>query len=88
VVDRLVLACTSSGGAGGASYPLHELDELPETERFAAGLALSDVRRGAEWQAANPGQNPSLAGAAAVMDPWPETEPDTRDIAALGYAYD
>lgn len=41
----------------------------------------------AEWQAANPGQNPSLAGAAAIMDPWPENEEATRDIAALGYTY-
>jgi tyrosinase len=39
------------------------------------------------WQAANPGQNPSLAGAAAIMDPWSETETNTRDITALGYAY-
>jgi tyrosinase len=39
------------------------------------------------WQAANPGQNPALAGAAAVMDPWPETEVDTRDSAALGVVY-
>ncbi|HEX9859093.1 MAG TPA: tyrosinase family protein [Paracoccaceae bacterium] len=41
----------------------------------------------AAWQAANPGQNPSLAGAAAIMDPWPENEVATRDIAALGYTY-
>jgi tyrosinase len=41
----------------------------------------------AAWQAANPGQDPPLAGAAAVMDPWPETEADTRDITALGYVY-
>lgn len=41
----------------------------------------------AEWQAANPGQDPALAGAAAIMDPWPETEVDTRDITALGYNY-
>jgi tyrosinase len=40
-----------------------------------------------EWQQANPGQNPALAGAAAIMDPWPEDEAATRDIAALGYAY-
>jgi tyrosinase len=40
-----------------------------------------------EWQAANPGQNPSLAGAAATMDPWSETEPDTRDVTALGFTY-
>jgi tyrosinase len=41
----------------------------------------------AEWQSAHPGQNPSLAGTAAIMDPWSETEVDTRDISALGYAY-
>ena len=41
----------------------------------------------AEWQTANPGQNPPLAGAAAVMDPWSETEADTRDTTALGYVY-
>jgi hypothetical protein len=32
------------------------------------------------------GQNPPLGGG-AVMDPWPMTEPDTRDITALGYEY-
>lgn len=41
----------------------------------------------AEWQAANPGQNPNLAGPAAIMDPWPEDEAATRDITALGYTY-
>ena len=39
------------------------------------------------WQTAHPGQNPALAGAAAIMDPWTETEVDTRDITALGVAY-
>ena len=41
----------------------------------------------AEWQTANPGQNPNLTGPAAIMDPWPENEAATRDISALGYAY-
>ena len=41
----------------------------------------------AAWQATHPGQNPTLAGAAATMDPWAETETDTRDITALGYVY-
>ena len=41
----------------------------------------------AAWQATQPGQNPTLAGAAAIMDPWTETETNTRDIAALGYVY-
>ena len=41
------------------------------------------------WQTTpgNAGKNPVLAGAAAVMDPWPSTEADTRDITALGYTY-
>ena len=41
----------------------------------------------AEWQAAHPGENPPLTGATAIMDPWSETEVDTRDIEALGYRY-
>ena len=40
-----------------------------------------------QWQAANPGKNPTLAGAARTMDPWPETETQLRSIAALGYSY-
>jgi len=32
-------------------------------------------------------QNLPLMGMDAVMDPWSYTEPDTRDIAALGYTY-
>ena len=42
-----------------------------------------------QWQTkpANVGKNPPLSGAAAVMDPWPTTEPDTRDIVSLGYVY-
>jgi hypothetical protein len=45
------------------------------------------VRIWSVWQAANPGQNPSLSGAVAVMDPWSETEVDTRSPTALGYTY-
>ena len=43
-VDRAVLACTSSGGAGGASYPLHELSELEPSERTGRSLPLMDTR--------------------------------------------
>lgn len=56
VVDRLVLACTSSGGTGGASYPLHDLEAMPDDDRFVAHLTLSDVRRDAAWQAEHPEQ--------------------------------
>ena len=50
-VERLVLACTSSGGAGGASYPLHELTGLSLEEWGRRVVELSDVRRDAAWQA-------------------------------------
>ena len=43
-IDRLVLCCTSSGGAGEPSYPLHELEDLSEEERGIRSLKLSDRR--------------------------------------------
>jgi 3-oxoadipate enol-lactonase len=49
-VERLVLACTSSGGAGGASYPLHELSDLSLEEYARRIVILSDSRRTPDWQ--------------------------------------
>ena len=42
-----------------------------------------------QWYNSSAGnhQNPSLTGIDALMDPWTYTEPDTRDIATLGYTY-
>ncbi len=50
-VSRLVLSCTSSGGPGGASYPLHELADLPAEARLALQLELSDTRMDEAWRA-------------------------------------
>ena len=52
-VTRLVLGCTSSGGQGGASYPLHELAQLSPQDWARRVVELSDLRRDAAWQAAN-----------------------------------
>ena len=49
-VQKLVLCCTSSGGAGGASYPLHELTHLPPRERARQVILLSNTRRDAAWE--------------------------------------
>jgi pimeloyl-ACP methyl ester carboxylesterase len=54
-VERLVLCCTSPGGAGGASYPLHELERLPEAERAARAVRLLDTRFDAAWLAEHAG---------------------------------
>jgi 3-oxoadipate enol-lactonase len=53
-VDRLVLACTSAGGAGGASYPLHELVDLGPDESLRQRLEIIDTRWDATWRDANP----------------------------------
>ena len=53
-VSALVLACTSSGGEGGASYPLHELETLDESARAERSLVLADTRRDEAWREANP----------------------------------
>ena len=55
-VERLFLASTSSGGAGGASFPLHELTALPVEDYIRRLISLSDTRRDADWQAAHPAQ--------------------------------
>lgn len=54
LVDRLVLVATSSGGAGGRSAPIEELDRYEPRERFSMELALEDDRHSAEWQALHP----------------------------------
>ena len=59
-VERLVLASTSSGGAGGASFPLPELTTLPVEDYIRTLISLSDIRRDAAWQAAHPAQFQAL----------------------------
>jgi 3-oxoadipate enol-lactonase len=53
-VRRLILACTSPGGAGGASYPFHEIDHMEPSERSRHMIPISDTRRDAAWAKANP----------------------------------
>ena len=53
-IERLVLAVTSSGGAGGSSYPLHTLADMSEQERAALGPLLLDTRYTPAWLAEHP----------------------------------
>jgi 3-oxoadipate enol-lactonase len=43
-IERLCLACTSPGGAGGSSSPLHELLDLPDDESLAKRVEWLDTR--------------------------------------------
>ena len=53
-VSRLVLACTSPGGEGGASFPFHEIEHLRGEPRARYLIPISDTRRDDVWAAANP----------------------------------
>ncbi len=53
-VTRLALLCTSPGGVGGASYPLHKLAGLPDDGRAAALTGITDTRYTPEWLAEHP----------------------------------
>jgi 3-oxoadipate enol-lactonase len=53
-VERLVLCCTSPGGAGGSSYPLHTIAALPVDEQDRVRLHLADTRYTPAFLAENP----------------------------------
>ena len=53
-VERLALACTSPGGAGGASFPFHEIGHLQGEARARHLIPISDTRRDEAWAKANP----------------------------------
>jgi len=78
-VERLVLACTSPGGTGGASYPFHTIEHMGREERARHMIAISDTRRDATWQKANPEQYEQFV-AFAASDPYAD-EPGR----AMGY---
>jgi pimeloyl-ACP methyl ester carboxylesterase len=53
-IERLALVCTSPGGAGGSSYPLHTLADRSAAERAEIGLRILDQRFTPEWLDAHP----------------------------------
>lgn len=76
-VERLVLACTSPGGAGGSSYPLHELAGLEAAQRSERMLTLLDTRFTPGYLDAHPADK-ALAGMIAARRPSPGGEEARR----------
>ena len=68
-VQRLVLACTSPGGSGGASYPFHEIEALKGDARARHMMPISDTRRDAAWAEAHPDLRDQLLALGAA-DPF------------------
>lgn len=80
-VEKLVLCCTSSGGAGGASYPLHELLHLPDEEQARIRIPITDARKDEAWQLAHPEETAQLIATAVAT-----AEARRKDPAAeMGY---
>lgn len=73
-VDRLALLCTSPGGDGGSSYPLHEVATLPAAEQAALQLRLLDGRFDAEWLAEHPADKAFVEAMAARPEATPSPE--------------
>ncbi|MET0068422.1 MAG: alpha/beta fold hydrolase [Candidatus Thiodiazotropha sp.] len=65
-VRSLILCCTTSGGAGGSSYPIHELSELSPQARSRRMLAIGDSRYSEAWQAEHPEETAEMLAAAAA----------------------
>jgi pimeloyl-ACP methyl ester carboxylesterase len=53
-IERMALLCTSSGGEGGASYPLHTLRDLSPEDARERSMTLMDSRFDEEWLATHP----------------------------------
>lgn len=69
--ERLVLACTSPGGAGGASYPLHELVGLDPDARRRRWVDALDVRN------ADPERHTLVLSVVEAMDAAKESSEQT-----------
>ncbi len=52
-IERLALMCTSPGGAGGSSYPLHTLESMPPEDQSEIWLRILDTRFTPEWLASH-----------------------------------
>ncbi|MGD0393783.1 MAG: alpha/beta hydrolase [Acidimicrobiales bacterium] len=70
-IERLALLCTSAGGEGGSSYPLHELERMSEDERKQTRRQLIDTRFDPEWLASHP-KDRDLVDAMERRAPGPE----------------
>lgn len=68
-IRRLVLGCTSPGGAGGSSYPLHEVQDMDPVARAKHLIPIMDTRRTPDWIAAHPVEYEQFV-AYAANDPY------------------
>jgi 3-oxoadipate enol-lactonase len=68
-VQKLVLACTSPGGEGGASFAFHEIQDLTGEARARHLIPIADTRCDEAWAKAHPDEYAQLLALSAV-DPF------------------
>ena len=73
-VEKLALLCTSAGGRGGSSYPLHTLAGLDAAERERISLHNLDTRFDAAWLVDHPFDQ-AIVTLMADRSRTPKTEP-------------
>jgi len=76
-VERLALLCTSPGGEGGSSYPLHTIAAMPAEDQERLRLHLADSRFTPEFLAEHPFDR-MLAEMGAAGRAAPRTERQAR----------
>jgi 3-oxoadipate enol-lactonase len=76
-IERMALLCTSPGGAGGSSYPLHELEALDPDRRATVRRTLIDDRFNEAWL----DHHPADRALVALMD---RREDDDDPLAVAG----
>jgi 3-oxoadipate enol-lactonase len=80
-VERLALLCTSPGGAGGSSFPLHTLARLPADERVQRYTGLIDTRFTPDWLAAH-GNHRALVAALTATTASDQTDGEALQLRA------
>ncbi|MCD9625461.1 alpha/beta fold hydrolase [Rhabdothermincola salaria] len=89
-IERLALLCTSPGGEGGSSYPMHELREMDPAERAEVSRRIMDTRFTPEWLAEHPADRMFVEGLAnrPGVAPGSEAERGEREQAAARAHHD
>lgn len=82
-IERMALLCTSPGGDGGSSYPLHELRTMSDADRAEIGMTIMDTRFTPEWLAEHPTDRMFVEAMTAAGAAEPGSERERGEIEQL-----
>jgi len=82
-VERLALLCTSPGGEGGSSYPLHELRSMSAADQARISMDIMDTRFTPEWLETHPADRMFVDGLAGRNRVAPGSDAERGEIEQL-----